>query len=129
MRTSRKILLIASANIFILNIIFFSLTPGGRSIMNKWERSLIEADLDTNYQDTKMIEDTLRSYAASYEADKITYETYKDLDDQVSKDAAIAAKIRANRTAASYNEFYLKNSHIWKDRVPDDIKSNLEYLK
>ena len=37
--------------------------------------------------------------------------------------------MRANRTAASYNEYYLKNSFVWSGAVPSDIKGSLPYLE
>ena len=36
--------------------------------------------------------------------------------------------ITANRTAASYNEYYLKNSFVWSGAVPSDIRGSLPYL-
>ena len=90
---------------------------------NSWNERNIEADYDTNWEKQKEIEDTLRSYMASYNADKITFDTASNPETRE------AAMIRANRTAAVYNEYYLKNSHIWKDRVPSDIKSERPMLK
>lgn len=98
-------------------------TPSIIRSCNRWQARNIEADYDTNWEKRKEIEDTLRSYMASYNADKITYETATNAETRE------AAKIRANRTAAVYNEFYLKNSHIWKDRVPEDIKEELPFLE
>ena len=38
------------------------------------------------------------------------------------------AKMRANKTAASYNEYVLKNSFVWNGNVPADIRTSLSYL-
>lgn len=38
------------------------------------------------------------------------------------------AKMRANKTAASYNEYVLKNSFVWNGNVPADIRTSLPYL-
>ena len=37
--------------------------------------------------------------------------------------------MRANKTAATYNEYVLKNSYVWEENVPDDILTRLEYLR
>ena len=39
------------------------------------------------------------------------------------------AKIRANNTANTYNNYILKNSYVWKDNVPSDIKTKLDYIE
>lgn len=36
--------------------------------------------------------------------------------------------MRANKTAASYNEYILKNSYVWDGNIPQDIKESLPYL-
>lgn len=33
------------------------------------------------------------------------------------------------RTAAAYNEYILKNSYVWEDNIPKDIRQSLEMLK
>jgi hypothetical protein len=66
---------------------------------------------------------------ASYEADKLTYEQYKDSDNEEKQSWAEQAKMRANRTAAQYNEYIRKNSFVWADNVPDDIGERLEYVE
>ena len=37
--------------------------------------------------------------------------------------------MRANQTAASYNDYILKNSFVWRGNVPEDIKTELEVLR
>ena len=66
---------------------------------------------------------------ASYESDVSVYNSYKDSEDKEMQSWAEQAKIRANRTAASYNELILKNSYIWEDNIPADIKYELEMLE
>lgn len=105
---------------------------GGRGIArvltNKAEYTMQKIDDVTNYETIKKVEDTLRAFIASYEADKITWETNKNLDSMEAQQLAMAALTRANRTAATYNQYYLKNSFIWKDNVPDGIETELPYL-
>lgn len=120
METTKNVIIAFLALALLVMLIVFM--PSVIRSCNKYEERNIEADYDTNWEKQKEIEDTLRSYIASYNADKITYETTSD---ETTREAA---KIRANRTAATYNEYYLKNSHIWKDRVPDDIKSELPFI-
>ena len=119
METKYKVIIGIFAFILVL-----SCTATGVTIYNEYKAELIEVNLDTNWEEQKKIEDTLRAYVSSYEADKITYETAGS-----NTELANAAKIRANRTAAEYNNFYLKNKHIWKDRVPEDIKNELLYIE
>ncbi len=44
------------------------------------------------------------------------------------KMVAEQAKMRANSTAANYNNYVLKNSYRWKNNVPADIYMNLAYI-
>ena len=96
---------------------------------NKYEANLKDIDYNTDYDSVREIEETLRSYIASYEADKIVYETNKNATDKESIALANAARSRANRTAATYNQFYLKNNYIWEENIPIDIRSQLEYIQ
>lgn len=36
--------------------------------------------------------------------------------------------MRANRTAANYNEYILKNSYVWQGNIPTDIRENLPLI-
>jgi hypothetical protein len=65
---------------------------------------------------------------AQYEADKLKYEQYKDSDNEEKQSWAENAKMRANDTAAAYNNYILKNSYVWEDNVPADIKTKLDYI-
>ena len=112
----------------ILGVIALAYTVAGRTLINKWDASLKEADVNSKYETQKEIEDTLRSYIASYEADRITWETNKNIDNAEAQQLAVAALTRANRTAATYNQYYLKNSFVWKDNIPSDIQKELPYL-
>jgi len=83
----------------------------------------------TNYDTIKEVEDTCRAMIASYTADKLRYETYAASDSEEKQGWAEQAKIRANTTAVKYNEYYLKNSFVWKDNIPDDIAAELPYIE
>ena len=110
-------------------IIFFKATPIGKEIWNNYQESLQKADDDTNYETQKKVEDTCRSMIASYNADKLIYEQYKDSESELERSWANAAKIRANQTVSSYNNYILKNSYVWKNNVPNDIFMNLEVIR
>lgn len=108
--------------------IFFGATPTGKAMWNNWFHAVQKADDDTNYKTRKKVEDTCRSMIASYNADKLTYEQYKDSDNEEKQSWAEQAKMRANKTAMSYNEYVLKNSYVWENNVPSDIDYQLAII-
>ena len=79
----------------------------------------------TSYDTKKKVEDTCRSMIASYKTDKATYEQYKNSDNEEKQNWAEQAKMRANKTANSYNEYILKNSYIFEGNIPEDIEKEL----
>lgn len=109
-------------------IIFFGFTPGGRSVWNNYTHSLEKAD-ENQYETKKQVEDTARSMIASYKSDVATYEQYKESDNEEKQNWAEQAKMRANRTANSYNEYILKNSYVWEDNIPSDIDYSLPIVE
>ena len=109
--------------------LYFSLTPSGKATWNNWFHAVQKADDDTNYETLKKVEDTCRSMIASYNSDKLTYEQYKDSDNEEKQGWAEQAKMRANKTAASYNEYILKNSFVWAGNVPADIYAVIDYIE
>lgn len=110
-------------------LFFFGATPMGKAIWNSWFYDVQKADDKTNYDTLKKVEDTCRAMISSYEADRLTYEQYKDSEDEEKRSWAEQAKMRANKTAASYNNYILENSFVWEDAVPSDIKTKLHYLE
>ena len=98
---------------------------GINGTINKIDYELEKQNDSQRYERRKQVEDTARSMVASYESDKQTYLSMKD----VNKEISLQAKIRANSTAISYNEYILKNSFLWADNVPDDIKTKLEIIE
>jgi len=83
----------------------------------------------TNYENRKTVEDSCRAMVSSYEADKLTWEQYKDSESSEQRSWAGQAKMRANRTAANYNNYILKNSYVWNENIPDDILSELVVIE
>ena len=115
--------------VFIGLPIFFKCTPTGVELWNNWFHKVQEADDNTNYDTLKQVEDTCRSMIASYNSDKLVYEQYKESDNEEERSWAAQAKMRANKTASSYNNYILKNSYVWKDNVPPDICMSLSYIE
>lgn len=109
--------------------VFFSCTPAGVAIWNNWFHKVQEADDATNYETRKKVEDTCRSMIASYNSDKLVYEQYKSSDNEEERSWAAQAKMRANKTASSYNNYILKNNYVWKNNVPPDIYMTLAYIE
>ena len=104
-------------------------THAGRAAWNLWFGSVQKVDDATNYNTRKKVEDTCRSMISSYEADRLTYEQYKGSENEEKQSWAEQAKMRANKTAATYNNFILENSYVWSGNVPDDIRQELSYLE
>lgn len=96
---------------------------------NKVEFFGQKIDDATNYKTIKEVEDTCRTMIASYQSDRLTYEQYKDSDNEEKQSWAEQAKMRANKTAITYNEFILKNSFVWEGNVPSDIDQNLPIIE
>ena len=113
----------------VLMAAFFCITPVGVALRNSYGFAVQKVDDATRYETRKKVEDTCRAMIANYEADRISYEQYKQSDDAEKRGWAEQAKMRANRTAASYNEYYLKNSFVWSGAVPSDIRGSLPYLE
>lgn len=122
------VLSILAAFVIMLSL-FFGATPTGKSMWNTWFHAVQKADDDTNYKTRKKVEDTCRSMIASYNSDKLTYEQYKDSDAAEKQEWAEQAKLRANKTATTYNSFILKNGYVWKGNIPADIYTELPYIE
>jgi hypothetical protein len=123
-------MLVAFFAIIIIGLpIFFNATPTGKSLWNSWFHSVQVADDNTNYETKKKVEDTCRSMISTYNSDKLIYEQYKDSDNAEKASWAEQAKMRANKTASSYNNYVLKNKYVWKNNVPDDIFMTLPYIE
>lgn len=133
MRTTKTVfitlLAVLLVVVFIGLPIYFGATPSGRAQWNTWFHKVQTADDVTNYDTIKSVEDTCRAMLSSYYADKLTYEQYINSDDKEKRNWSEQAKMRANKTAATYNNYVLKNRYVWKNNVPPDIKMELEAVK
>ena len=124
-----KFLAVILATLLVVGIVYFTATPAGVATWNNWWHGVQKADDDTNYATRKHVEDTCRAMISSYESDKLTYEQYKDSDNEEKQSWAEQAKMRANKTAVEYNNYILKNTYVWKNNVPADIYMNLEVIE
>ena len=115
--------------VFFIGLTVFYITPSGRGIINTYFFDVQKVDDVTRYETKKKVEDTCRAMIASYESDKLTYEQYKDSDNEEKQSWAEQAKMRANKTASTYNNYILENDYVWSGNVPDDIINELEYIK
>lgn len=104
-------------------------TPSFTKTWNTYWHDVQKADDETNYKTKKKVEDTCRAMISSYESDKLTYEQYKDSDNEEKQSWAEQAKMRANKTVSTYNNYILENSFVWSGNVPADIATELEYIE
>lgn len=110
-------------------VVALLLSPFGIMVLNSHDYAVHKVNDATSYKTKKEVEDTCRSYIVSYKADKMMYEQYKDSDNKEEKKWAANAKIRANKTAITYNEYILKNSYVFDGNVPADISEQLEIIE
>lgn len=127
MSKKEKTIISIAVVLFLVCFIFYA-TPEGRGLINTYFFQVQKVDDRTNYQTIKKVEDTARSMIASYESDKLVYEQYKGSDNEEKASWGEGARMRANKTAATYNNYILENSFIWEDNIPEDIKEKLEYI-
>lgn len=127
----KKALLIASTVLILFVSVLGGVVFGWFDIWfgNKVDYVGQKIDDSTRYETVKEVEDTCRTMISSYEADKLTWEQYKDSDNEEKQSWAEQAKMRANKTASIYNNYILKNSFVWDRNIPDDIRSELKVLK
>lgn len=126
--TDRKILLTICVVIGV--ILLVAATPSGRYLWNRWFFNVHKANDITNYATIKKVEDSARAMISSYNADVLTYNQYKNYaigTEQFSW--AEQAKMRANKTASTYNNYILENSFIWEENIPKDILNELPYVE
>ena len=115
--------------VLIAGVIFFGMTPTGRTIWNQYQWTMQKIDDRTTYEQRKVVEAPCRAMIASWEADLQTYKQYKDADSAEKQSWAEQAKMRANKTASSYNKYILKNSFVWAGNVPADIYAAIDYIE
>ena len=127
MKTSKKIWL--GIYIVCLCVGIFGLVYSASPALHKFRTSVKQNIDNESYETKKTVEDTCRAMISSYKSDLLTYETYINSEDKEEQSWAKQAKIRANTTATSYNEYILKNRFVWDDNIPEDIDNELEIVE
>lgn len=113
----------------VVILLIFAAGPTLVILHNRYSYMLQKTDDSTRYETLRDVENSCRAMIASFEADRLIFEQYKDSDSEEKRSWAEQAKMRANRTAAIYNEYIRKNSFVWRDGIPADIDERLEYLE
>lgn len=115
--------------IVFISIAGFVFAPVIRSAVNVQDYAVRKVDEATSYKLKQEVENSSRAMIASYDSDRMTYLQYRDSDEKEQRGWADQAKMRANRTASTYNNYILKNSFVWANNVPVDIRSELDEIK
>lgn len=129
MNSFGKGILAALGGALVIVLLLITFSPTFRGMFNTYETKMQQVDDRTQYESRKRVEDEARSMIASYQADKIKYEQYKTSNSEEQQGWAEQAKMRANQTAVTYNNFMLKNSFLFKDNIPYDIRYELPILE
>ena len=126
-----KIAMVFSAIVIsiLLIAIGYNFAPGIRETVNKNQTEVQMVDDQTRYETLKKVEDTCRAMISSYESDVLTWNQYKDSESESERTWAAQAKMRANKTASSYNNYILQNNFVWKDNIPEDIRTTLDIIE
>lgn len=127
METIGKIIIAFVIAIALAVVITWAVVPA-RKLENNIDYAVNKVDEETRYSLLKSVEDTCRAMVASYQSDVLTYRQYKDSANAEKQSWAENARMRANRTAATYNEYIRKNSYVWSNNIPTDIDEKLEYI-
>ncbi len=128
MSRGMKVTILLIGIVLVLTVGYF-LIPDVRTDINQTLYDVQKADDASRYSTRKTVEDTARAMVSSYTADKLMYEQYAGSDNSEKQSWAEQARMRANKTAASYNEYILKNPFVWDGNIPKDILSQLDYIK
>lgn len=111
METIGKIIIAFIIAIALAVVVTWAVVPA-RKLENKVDYTINKVDEETRYSLLKSVEDTCRAMIASYQSDALTYNQYKNSPDTEKQNWAEQARMRANRTATTYNEYMRKNSYV-----------------
>lgn len=114
--------------IIVIARLAYNYTVTGRAVWNNQMHAVQKADDATRYETRKQVEDTCRAMQASYAADVVQFQMYSESEDAERRSWAEQARMRANRTVATYNEYVLKNTFVWQGNVPADIAGALGFI-
>ena len=117
---------ICLAMLLVLLWVGYVVSPEIRTGFNKLGANVQMADDSSRYEAMKKVEDSCRAMIAQYNSDKLTYEQYAGSSSKEERGWAEQARMRANRTASTYNNYVLQNKFVWHDNIPDDLRIELE---
>lgn len=126
---NRRVVIVAL--LFSLLVILCDLLTGcapAVGAVNEWAHEIRKVDDATSYRTRKQVEDQCRTLIVSYTSDWLTWEQYKDSESAEQRSWAEAARTRANKSALTYNEYFLKNSYVFAGNIPADICEILPLL-
>ncbi len=128
--THIKIAVVAALLIVLVGalLMLFFIQLGWKTF-NTLDNIVQRVDTVTSDENRKTVEDTAKAMIASYEADVLTYNQYKDSLDKEKQELAEQAKKRANQTANAYDNFIYENSFVWLDGLPDGVRSTLPSIQ
>ncbi len=70
-----------------------------------------------------------RELISSYEADRLAYEQYRHSQSRAIRSLAEQARERANRTAATYNDYARETGFRWQTEAPAGAEEKLERIE
>jgi len=126
---SRAIVMLAFFMVVLTFIIGLTGCASMTGRYHTWRTDIKQTADRTRYETRKQVEDTCRATIVSYESDKLMWEQYKDSESSEQRGWAESAKLRANKAAIKYNEYFLKNSFVFDGNVPADIRSELPIIE
>ena len=101
----------------IVGVLYFGLTPTGRSVWNQYRTTMHKVDDRITDEQRMQVENMCYSMMTYWDLDALAYTQYKDIDPE----RAEVAKSSANRMADRYNEYIFKNGYVFQGNMPNDI--------
>lgn len=127
MKKSEFVIAIIIMTVLAIALLYVA-TPQVRGMVNSLFRRVQMVDDNTRYSTMRTVEDTARAMIASHKADVLTWEQYRYSENEQEYSWSQQAKMRANKTASSYNNYLLKNRYVWRDNIPADIALELPVI-
>lgn len=106
-------------------VILVVAAPDIRRAYNNWRHGVNVAHDETDYETLRSVENTARAMISSWNADRNRWLLYNESDDATQQEWASQARMRANNTASTFNNFILENNYIWRHGVPEDLRERL----
>ena len=101
-------------------VVYFGLIPSG---IEKWNGFRYKDTITAEMK--KEVENTCLSMIASWETDAQTYKENKGIDETVANEA----RMSANKTAESYNDYILKNGYVFGETLPEGVYAVIEPIE